>query len=168
MLYAPIHEERLLALIILVRQFQQGDAKSQEEIFRYYLAHTTQVNNWDLVDTSAHHIVGAYLYEKDRAILLELATSTNLWERRIAMVATLYFIRKGEGETTFTLAQKLLRDSHDLIHKATGWMLREAGKQNKAALCAFLDKHACQMPRTMLRYALEKFEPLVRRHYMDL
>lgn len=168
LLYAEIHEERRLALCILVLQFQKGDKKIKKEVYDYYMAHIGQVNNWDLVDSSASYIVGAYLYARERDILHKLVRSRNLWERRIAIVSTHYFIRQKDFETTIALATKLLGDSHDLIHKAVGWMLREVGKQDEAVLIAFLDTHAALMPRTMLRYALERLEEPVRRHYMKV
>lgn len=166
LLYSKIHEERLLALFILVLQFQKGDATEQEAIYRYYMAHTEQVNNWDLVDSSASYIVGAYLYERDKAVLYRLAQATNLWERRIAIVSTHFFIRKKSYVATRAIAEQLLGDTHDLIHKAVGWMLREVGKQEEKVLLDFLDRHAAHMPRTALRYALERLEPSVRAHYM--
>lgn len=168
LLYSPLHEERLLAMYILVLQFQKGNEKAQDEVYHYYLAHTKQVNNWDLVDSSASYIVGAYLYERDRTILYQLSRSKDLWERRIAIVATHYFIRKKDVKTTVEIAEILLKDSHDLIHKAVGWMLREVGKQDEDALLAFLDRHASYMPRTMLRYSLERLPESVRKNYMKM
>ncbi len=166
LLYSKIHEERLLALFILVLQFQKGDEKEQEAVYRYYMSHTKQVNNWDLVDSSASYIAGAYLYERDKAVLYRLAHSTNLWERRIGIVATHFFIRKKSYSTTLAIAEQLLGDTHDLIHKAVGWMLREVGKKDKNVLLDFLDRHAAHMPRTTLRYALERLDRPVRVHYM--
>ena len=162
LLQSKINEERLLALFILVLQYQHAGKHNekivQEQLFQFYLSQLHCVNNWNLVDASAHHIIGAYLYlKKDRNILLELAISPSLWERRIAIVATLYFIRQNDLKWTFKLAKILLNDTHDLIHKAVGWMLREAGKKNTEQLVLFLEKQAKKMPRVMLRYAVEKF-----------
>ena len=168
LLYTPIHEQRLLALLIWVLQFQKGDAHLKQKVYDAYTKHMAQVNNWDLVDSSASYIVGAYLYKRERAVLHTWVTSHNLWKRRIAIVATHYFIRQKDFDTTLSLAAALLGDRHDLIHKATGWMLREVGKQDEAVLRGFLDAHADVMPRTMLRYALERLEEPVRRHYMRL
>lgn len=137
-------------------------------MYDYYLAHRKQVNNWDLVDSSASYIVGHYLFDRNRSVLKKLVLSSNLWERRIAIVSTHYFIRKKDFPTTLTLAEKLLHDKEDLIHKATGWMLREVGKQSEEVLRAFLDQHASKMPRTMLRYSLERLSPEVRKYYMTI
>ena len=133
---SEMHEERALALMIMVRQFKNNP----DEIYKFYLQHTEHINNWDLVDLSAHYIVGAHLIDKDRSILYELVQSSNLWERRIAMVATWWFIRNNDFEDTLKLAEKLLNDKHDLMHKATGWMLREVGKRVSVKdLCEFLE-----------------------------
>jgi 3-methyladenine DNA glycosylase AlkD len=167
LLYSPFHEERLAALLILVEQYRRGDEPARQKIYDLYLAGTSQINNWDLVDLSAQHIVGEYLIGKDRSILTQLALSDSLWERRIAILSTLYFIRKGQSEETLRIAELLLHDSHDLIHKAVGWMLREVG--NRCSLAQerkFLDRHASAMPRTMLRYAIERFSPELRSYYM--
>jgi 3-methyladenine DNA glycosylase AlkD len=160
------NEERLFALIILTDQYQNSN--NQDKIFTFYLEHKRFVNNWNLVDASAHLIVGAHLFQKDKSLLLELSDSNNLWDRRIAIVSTWYFIRQEKLDWTFKLAKKLLQDKEDLIHKATGWMLREAGKKDEEALKLFLDKQAPQMPRTMLRYAIEKFSDQDRRLYLDM
>ena len=151
LLASGIHEDRFTALEILVFQFERGDAVEQRRIFDFYLQNTLGVNNWDLVDTSAPYIVGSYLLDKSRAILRKLAKSDNLWERRIAIVSTLAFIREKSLMDTFEISEMLLGDSHALIHKAVGWMLREAGKQDDAALKGFLRKHHSKMPRTALR-----------------
>ncbi|MCL1860703.1 MAG: DNA alkylation repair protein [Proteobacteria bacterium] len=169
LLHSQFHEERMAALFILVIQYQRGDEARKEEIFRLYLAHTNRINNWDLVDLSAPHIVGAHLFGKSTSILTKLAESPNLWERRISIVATHYFIRKGESQETLRIAEKLLNDSHDLIHKAVGWMLREVGKRcTLKEERAFLDVHAAVMPRTMLRYAIERFPEELRGHYLKM
>ncbi len=162
LLHSPWHEERVLALLILVRQFERGDERARKAIFDLYLRETVWINNWDLVDLSAYRITGAWLLGRPRTVLRRLARSQNLWERRIAIVATYAFIRTGDLADTFDLAERLLGDPHDLMHKACGWMLREAGKRDVAALERFLDRHARAMPRTMLRYAIEKF-PEARR-----
>lgn len=167
LLSSPIHEERLIALFVLVHQFQKGDVVTQKAIYDLYLANTTFVNNWDLVDSSADKIVGAYLEKKDRFSLQTLARSTQLWERRIAILSTYYFIKQGEHKDTFVIADILLQDEHDLIHKAVGWMLREVGNyvsQTKEE--EFLKRRYKRMPRTMLRYAIEKFSPAKRQAYL--
>lgn len=166
LLHDPFHEARLLAVIILATRYQRGTPKERDAIFDLYVKNAARVNNWDLVDSSAPEIVGGHLATRPRTLLDKLAKSTNLWERRIAIVATHRFIRNGELDDTFRIATTLLRDSHDLIHKATGWMLREAGKRDAARLEAYLDEHAHEMPRTMLRYALEKMTPQRRKHFM--
>ncbi|HHJ0490372.1 TPA: DNA alkylation repair protein [Legionella pneumophila] len=167
LLYSPINEERLLALLILVTCYQKGDTSLKQTIFQFYLTHINQVNNWNLVDASAHRIVGAHLLEEDKTLLFTLAESTNLWEKRIAIVATWYFIRNDYFECTLKLAEKLLCDNHDLIHKAVGWMLREAGKRNQSILIEFLNRHAYRMPRIMLRYAIERLMPTMRKNYLS-
>ena len=164
LLLSPIHEERMLALLILTLQFKKNANKAA--IFDLYMQHITQVNNWDLVDASAHVIVGAHLIDKDKQLLFDLAESCNMWERRIAIIATMWFIRNNELQWTFKLASILLNDEHDLMHKAVGWMLREAGKRDEKQLCAFLDTYAHRMPRTMLRYAIEKFPENARKAYL--
>jgi 3-methyladenine DNA glycosylase AlkD len=168
LLASKIHEHRLTALIILVDQYEKGDLKLQEKIFRFYLKNISRINNWDLVDCSCRDIVGEHLQKGDRKLLYRLARSKNLWEKRIAIVSTWAYIRKGDLKDTFAIAELLLKDTHDLIHKAVGWMLREAGKKNEKALHAFLTSHAQTMPRTALRYAIEKFPPDVRSHYLHI
>jgi 3-methyladenine DNA glycosylase AlkD len=160
------HESRLLALMILARKHERGDEKERDEIYRLYLANTNRINNWDLVDTSAPAIVGAHLLARDRAPLYSLAKSISLWERRIAIISTHYFIRRGDFADTLRIAEILLDDPHELIHKACGWMLREVGKRDQHVLERFLRKHASRMPRTMLRYAIERFPGEVRAGYM--
>jgi 3-methyladenine DNA glycosylase AlkD len=166
LLRSPIHEERLLALIILERQFQRGDETQQRAIFHLYLAHLRHVNHWDLVDLSCRTIVGEYLRERDRALLYKLARSRDMWRRRVSIVSTFTFIRTGDCADTLKIARMLLHDDEDLIHKAVGWMLREAGKRDPAALETFLNRHAADMPRTMLRYAIERLSPARRMHFM--
>jgi 3-methyladenine DNA glycosylase AlkD len=156
LLASAFNEERLLALFIMVARYTKGSSEQKEALFNLYVAHLSAVNNWNLVDSSAHLIIGAHLYNKDRSYLMQLSNSKNLWHRRIAIVATWYFIRKQDYTTTLDLAKKLLQDQHDLIHKATGWMLREVGERNEEILLSFLDAYAAIMPRTMLRYAIEK------------
>ncbi len=156
LIQSKINEERLLALIILAAQYKAGALAQKEEIYQFYRTNTHHINNWNLVDASAHLIIGAHLFERDRDILEKLAASQNLWERRIAIVSTWYFIRQSDLEWTFKIAQLLQNDSHNLIHKAVGWMLREAGKKDEASLISFLCDHAHQMPKTMLRYAMER------------
>lgn len=166
LLSSPVHEERLLALIILVGHYEKGDARVKAAVYRFYLKNARHVNNWDLVDQSAHLIVGAHLFNKDKSLLFDLVRSKDLWRRRIAIVATLYFIRKGRFAETLELSELLLNDTHDLIHKATGWMLREVGKRDLGALEAFLERNASRMPRTALRYAIERFPEAKRRRVM--
>jgi 3-methyladenine DNA glycosylase AlkD len=166
LLASPINEERLLALFILVDQYQKGNTQQKDALYNFYLHNIQYVNNWNLVDASAHLIIGEHLDKADKKLLITLAQSKNLWERRIAIVATWYFIRKNELEWTFKIAKLLLTDTHDLIHKAVGWMLREAGKRNETMLMQFLDKYAAVMPRTMLRYAIEKFPEEQRKDYL--
>ena len=166
LLQSPFNEERLLALLILVHQYQRGNEGHKEAIYRFYLDHLSAVNNWNLVDSSAHHIVGAHLWTKERYILSELIESTCLWRRRVALLATLYFIRQGEMRWTLLLAERVLADGEDLIHKASGWMLREVGKRVPQDLTQFLDRYAAVMPRTMLRYALERMPQGMRKSYL--
>ena len=161
------HEERLLALLILVRQYERGTPLARNAIYRLYLGHTRYINNWDLVDSSADAIVGAHLYDGDRALLHKLAQSRSVWERRIAILASFHYIKKGEYEDALTITELLLRDDHDLIHKAVGWMLREIGKRDQAVEERFLKTHAARMPRTMLRYAIERFPEPLRRRYLN-
>lgn len=168
LLRAAVHEERLLALLLLADAYDRGDARTRAAIFRTYLAHTHHVNNWDLVDTSAPLIVGRHLEHRDRRVLRRLARSPMLWERRIAMVATHHFIRQDDYEDAIAIATLLLDDAHDLMHKATGWMLREVGKRHVGTLRAFLDQHAARMPRTMLRYAIERLPEPTRRAYLGV
>jgi 3-methyladenine DNA glycosylase AlkD len=167
LLESPWHEARLLAVIILGDAYEHGTAAERDAIFRLYLRNATRINNWDLVDVSAPNVVGAHLATRPRAKLDRLARSRNLWERRIAIVSTAHFIRNGELDDTLRISRVLMNDPHDLIHKAVGWMLREVGKRDRAPLVAFLDEHAHEMPRTMLRYAIEHFSPAERRRYMD-
>jgi len=168
LLKSPWHEERLLALLILVRQYERGTSVQRDAIYRMYLANTARINNWDLVDCSASAIVGAHLSDRARSELRRLARSPLLWERRMAIIATHFFIKDGEVGETLRIADALLDDTHDLIHKAVGWMLREAGKRDRAALETFLRRHARRMPRTMLRYAIERFPAPLRRRYLTV
>jgi len=163
LLASPIHEHRFTALTILVGKYQAGDAQTRTEVFDFYLRNTTFINSWDLVDTSSPQIVGEHLLTRSRKVLYRLAKSRNLWERRIAMVSTLAFIRRGDIADVFALAKLLIRDEHDLMHKATGWMLREAGKRSLPDLLAFLAEHYAALPRTALRYAIERLPEEQRR-----
>lgn len=167
LLLSSIHEERLIALLILVMQNQKADQDRQKINFDFYLAHTARINNWDLVDLSAPHIVGKYLLDKNKKPLQKLVISSSLWERRIAIVATQYFIRSNYFDVTLELAKKLLQDKEDLLHKATGWMLREVGKRDMGLLEQFLKQYYKLMPRTMLRYAIEKFSEDKRQMYLQ-
>ena len=167
LLRSDIHEERLTALLILVRQFVKADVKDRRNIYNLYLANTEYVNNWDLVDLSAPQIVGVYLEDKSRRPLYRLAKSKNLWERRISILATFPFIRHDDFADTFQIAEMLLADREDLIHKAVGWMLREVGKRDQRAEEEFLRQHHRVMPRTMLRYAIERFPERKRQSYLS-
>jgi 3-methyladenine DNA glycosylase AlkD len=166
LLRSPIHEQRALALMILVRQYARANDKTQERLYRFYLAHTRFVNNWDLVDASAPYIVGPFLWGRDRSQLYVLAQSSLLWERRIAILATFYFIRRNEFADALKISRQLLSDKEDLIHKAVGWMLREVAKRDRAIAESFLKRHADRMPRTTLRYAIERFPASTRRQYL--
>ncbi len=166
LLQSSIHEERLLALILLVEKFKRATPEEQKKIYKIYLSHTKTINNWDLVDTSAEHIVGAYLCNRSRALLTRLAQSDSLWERRIAIMATFHFIKQNDFDDTLNIARMLLTDQEDLIHKAVGWMLREIGNRNRECEEAFLRRHYRNMPRTMLRYAIEKFPEERRQAYL--
>lgn len=168
LLISKIHEERLIAILILVHKFENGDEQVKKKNFEFYLANTKYINNWDLVDLSADKIVGAYLLNKSKTILSVLAKSNNLWERRIAIIATFNFIKNGREVETFKIAKILLKDKHDLIHKAVGWMLREVGKRvSMEKERMFLDKHAQIMPRTALRYAIERMDGHDRAKYLS-
>lgn len=167
LLNSPIHEERHLALMILVLQVATCDDAYRRAAFDFYLKNTKCINNWDLVDCSAPQVVGGYLLDKSRKPLFQLTQSKSLWDRRIAIVSTQHFIRHDDFADTLAISHKLLRDEEDLIHKAAGWMLREVGKKDKAVLEAFLDQHGTVMPRTMLRYAIEHFSPDQRRTYLQ-
>ncbi len=166
LLNEKIHEYRLSALIILIDKYREGNENTKKEIVDFYFKNTKNINNWDLVDISAPHILGNFFLKKDKSRIKKLAQSENLWERRIAIVSTLEFIKNNNLETTFTLSKKLLNDEHDLIHKATGWMLREAGKKDKERLKNFINSHKKKMPRTTLRYAIEKFSEEERKKMM--
>ncbi|WP_353572178.1 DNA alkylation repair protein [Candidatus Albibeggiatoa sp. nov. BB20] len=162
-----VHEKRMLALFILTHQFETGDKSIQTQLFDQYLAHADYINNWDLVDCSAHKIVGQYLLDKPRDILITLAQSNHLWKQRIAIVATLRLIKYAQFDDTLLIAEILLHEKHDLIHKAVGWMLREVGKKDQAVEERFLQRHYKTMPRTMLRYAIEKFDQSTRYYYLQ-
>ncbi len=161
------HECRLVALMILVDKYRKSKADTERKnIYDLYLENTTYINNWDLVDSSAHQIVGAYLYDKDRKILYKLAKSKDLWEKRIAIISTAHFISRNDFNDTLKISEILLNDKHDLVHKAVGWMLREVGKRNQTIEEGFLKKYHKTMPRTMLRYAIEKFDDKKKEFYM--
>ena len=169
LLRSPIHEERLTALFILVDQFARDDEAARGRIYRLYTTRLKYINNWDLVDSSAPQIVGGWLADKPRDILDRLARSTHLWSRRVAMLATFHFIQHGDHRDAIRIATILVYDSHDLIHKAVGWMLREVDKRaSPAALTAFLNRHAATMPRTMLRYAIERLPAQERQRWMRM
>lgn len=162
------HECRLCALLMLVERFRKSSEEEQTRIYRFYLSQTARINNWDLVDLSAPYIVGEYLKDKPREDLYRLAASTLLWDQRIAVVATITFIRNYDFIDILTLAEKLLHHEHDLMRKAIGWMLREMGKRDRELLVQFLEKYASVMPRTMLRYSIEKFPEEERQYFMQL
>lgn len=168
LLHSPYHECRLTGLFVLVHQFD--DAKNdegQKQIFQFYIRNVDRVNNWDLVDTTCHKIIGPYLFEKDRKLLFQFAKARHLWKNRISIVSTYYFIKRQDLGTTLEIASLLIRHPHDLIHKAVGWMLRELGKQDKDLLVQFLNQYKNRMPRTMLRYAIEKFDKSTRQKFLD-
>jgi 3-methyladenine DNA glycosylase AlkD len=173
LLQSPIHEDRILALLILRPEFEKArkilDEKKQEQIFRFYVKFRHRVNNWDLVDLSAPYISGPYMYDHSSAKreILSLSGSKSMWDRRIAILSTFYFIRQNRFAETLALSRKYLKDSEDLMHKATGWMLREVGKRDLSVLREFLGQHATKMPRTMLRYSIEKFPERERKAYLQ-
>lgn len=162
-LSSPYNEERFLALVLLVEKYES----SPKAVFDFYIENLDQVNNWNLVDVSAHHIVGAYLIDKDKNRLLQLVKSPNMWHRRVAIVSTWHFIRNSQFEWTIKLAEILLSDNHDLMHKATGWMLREVGKKDESVLLSFLEKHSTKMPRTMLRYSIERLGKRDKEEFLE-
>jgi 3-methyladenine DNA glycosylase AlkD len=166
LLASKIHEHRLVALLILVDKYGEANGEGKQEIVDFYLGHTKHINNWDLVDLSAPRILGDFLSDKDRTVLYRLARSKNLWERRISILSTLAFIRRNDFVDTLRIAESLLEDDHDLIHKAVGWMLREVGKKDLKTEEDFLRRHYRRMPRTMLRYAIERFEEEKRRFFL--
>jgi len=166
LLQSRYHEARMLALLLLVARYERAGDAERSQIYRTYLANTSRINNWDLVDLSASQIVGAHLEHRSRRPLYRLARSASLWERRIAVIATAYFVRRNDFRDTLALAAALRDDPEDLIHKAIGWMLREVGKRDKAALERFLTRHYHHMPRTMLRYAIERFAERERLAYL--
>jgi len=166
LLKSRLHEERMFALFILINAFSRGDDEVREKIYGIYMAHTEYINNWDLVDCSAGHIVGAFLLKRDRAPIYVLARSSSLWEKRIAIISTSRFIATNDFNDTLKISEILIDDRHDLIHKAVGWMLREVGKRDKATEKVFLDRYYKVMPRTMLRYAIEKFPCMERTEYL--
>lgn len=167
LLRSKVHECRLTALFVLVDQYKRGDAKKRWKIARLYLANRKYVNNWDLVDSSAPYILGHHFLNKTKKVLYKLALSKNLWDKRIAIISTFAFIRADKYEDTIKISKLLLADEHDLIHKAVGWMLREVGNRSMKTETRFLDKYAAIMSRTMLRYAIEKFPEVKRKHYLQ-
>jgi 3-methyladenine DNA glycosylase AlkD len=167
LLKSRIHEERLLSLLILILKYRKADLSGKEKIYKAYLDHSKYINNWDLVDATAKHIIGDFLNDKDRAPLYRLARSASLWERRIAILSTFHFIENDDFEDSLKIAEILISDSHDLIHKAAGWMLREVGKRDRDSEERFLKKYHPVMPRTMLRYAIERFPETKRQAYLQ-
>lgn len=168
LLNSKIHEYRLTALIILVLKFKKAEENEKKQIFDLYLKNTKNINNWDLVDLTAPNIVGTYLLDKDRSLIHKLSQSKNLWEKRIAMLSTFIFIRKNQFQDTLRVTEILIKDKHDLIQKAVGWMLREIGKRNMTVEEEFLKKYCKQMGRTTLRYATEKFPEKKRKYYLSI
>jgi len=166
LLRSPIHEERLLSLFLLIHQYSKGDEPEKKRIYELYLKNTKFINNWDLVDSSAGHIVGAFLFNKSKKPLYDLVKSNNLWERRISIISTFYLIKRNQFSDTLKISKILLSDKEDLIHKAVGWMLREVGKRDMGVEENFLKNHYKNMPRTMLRYAIEKFPEPKRQRYL--
>ena len=166
LLNSEFHEIRLFALLFMVSKFQKSGSKEKEEIYKIYMSNTRFINNWDLVDSSAPYIPGEYLFSRDRSVLYKLAESADLWERRISVISTFYFIKNNQFEDTLRITELLIHDTEDLIHKAAGWMLREIGKRDISAEKKFLDKFAGIMPRTMLRYSIEKFSREERSKYL--
>lgn len=168
LLDSKIHEVRLLGFILIVLQFKKSkDDSIRKKLFDFYLKNKKQANNWDLVDLSAYFVIGAWLKDKDKKILFQLAKSKSIWDRRIAIISTLAFIRENDFKTTIKLSEILLKDNEDLMHKAVGWMLREVGKRDINILIKFLNQHSIKMPRTMLRYSIEKFPEKIRKHYLQ-
>lgn len=160
----PIHEYKFISIIILTNQFINNEKK----IFNFYIKHSRKINNWDLVDVSAYKIVGRYLLNKDKKILYQFARSKNLWQRRISIISTYYFIKNNKFNDCLNICNLLINDKHDLIHKASGWMLREIGKKSEKTLTNFLNKNSKVMPRTMLRYSIEKLNEEKRKYYLNL
>jgi len=169
LLTSKIHEHRLISLFILIDKYKKSDDKGKKQIFDFYLKNAKNINNWDLVDLSAPNILGDYLFNDpaQKPILYRLAKSDDLWEKRISILSTLAFIRQNQFSDTFKIAELLLKDKHDLIHRAVGWMLREIGKRDQSKEEQFLKKHYKIMPRTMLRYAIERFDEKRRNHYLN-
>jgi 3-methyladenine DNA glycosylase AlkD len=171
LLKSKFHEERLCALLLLVHNYnlakKSNDEKTKKDIYDFYLKSTKYINNWDLVDLSCHQIVGDYLKDKDKSTLYQLAISSNIWERRISIISAFASIRNNDFKNVISISEILMKDKHDLIHKAVGWMLREMGKRNKDELIKFLNKHYKNMPRTMLRYSIEKLPENQRKHYLN-
>ena len=166
LLHSPIHEERFLSLVLLIKAYARSNEIEKKKLYEFYLKNTKYINSWDLVDTSAEHIIGAFLRDKSKKTLHALARSRSLWERRIAIIATFTFIKQNDFNETLKIAKMLLADNEDLIHKAVGWMLREIGKRDLQTEEIFLEKHYNKMPRVMLRYAIEKFPESKRKKYL--
>ncbi len=167
LLDSKVHEKRLIALLILIEHYKKVSEDEKEKIFSFYMKNAKQINNWDLVDLSAPNISGDFLLNKNKNILYDFAVSNNIWERRISILSTFAFLRKHRFEDTIKISKILINDKHDLIQKAVGWMLREVGKRDEKVLIDFLDKHYKKMPRTMLRYAIEKFDEERRKKYLN-
>ncbi len=168
LLKSKIHEERLISLYFLIQKYNSGDSSLKETIFNIYISNTKHINNWDLIDTSCEHIVGDFLKDKPKNVLFDFARSQSIWEKRIAIVSTFYFIKQKEHKLTFKIADILISDNHDLIHKAVGWMIREVGKKcGEDYLIKYLDKNSAKMSRTTLRYSIEKLDEQKRLYYLN-
>ncbi len=166
LLDSPWHEDRMLALLLLIERYQSSSESGREALYHFYCSRTDRINNWDLVDVTCPHIVGRHLHTRDRSPLYRFVESSNLWERRIAIVSTFHFIRDNDFSDTIALAERLLADPEELLHKATGWMLREVGKRDQPLLEAFLEEYATAMPRTMLRYSIERLPEEERKGWL--
>ncbi|XOU94850.1 MAG: DNA alkylation repair protein [Candidatus Kerfeldbacteria bacterium] len=164
---SKIHEHRMVGLLIVTYRFKKANDKEKESLFKFYIKNSKKINNWDLVDVTCHKVVGVYLFDKKRDLLFRWARSNNLWEKRLSIISTAFFISRNDLDDTYKISKILLKDDHDLIHKAVGWMLREAGKRDKQRLVRYLDQYANKMPRTMLRYSIEKFTPKERKYFMN-
>jgi len=164
---SKIHEHRMVGLLIVTYNYKKADDDEKEKLFKFYVKNSKKINNWDLVDVTCHKVVGVHLFDKNRELLYKWSESKNLWEKRLSIISTAFFISKNDLDDTYKISATLLKDEHDLIHKAVGWMLREAGKRDKKRLMNFLERNVKSMPRTMLRYAIEKFTESERKYFLN-